>query len=274
MRLLAVAWKPLLFFTCCVVRMRKEGVDEVSAEIVKNFGKPQLIILNHMSFFDILAAVMVFPCAVGARVRVMASEHVFRTPIVGTLAGGAGHLSVPFKDQSTQKVEGQIGSVANFAVDKEAVANIQEQFEAWVKAGNVGGWFPEGRMNPNPDVLQQFRAGGFQLALHLDCAIYCTVYAGFDVFWNRKAGIGGEPSNVSVKAFTLCKSSFELIQQLTQGKGDLTDHDKSILLANHAQARMQEEYDRVLSDGWVSRPKKASQLHVELKGVKDVETGS
>lgn len=260
-KITAIGWKLTLMITCCVVSIKKTGADEVMKDLVAKDGKPRLIIFNHLSFFDTILITTMYPLSVVSQTKMMASEHLFRMPLIGTIVKGPGHFKVPFKNQETKKADegtepqapGKKGSVADFSVDKEAVAKVMEQFEEHVRSGKVGAWFPEGRLNPHPKTMQTFRAGGFALATHMDVAIYCGVFAGFEVFWHRKSALGGTPSNCAVHNFKLCDSSFDLVKELSDGKEDLTEKAKCILIANHAQKRMQEERDRLVAEGWVSQ---------------------
>jgi hypothetical protein len=113
-------------------------------------------------------------------------------------------------------------------------------------------------MNPHPDTIQQFRAGGFGVAVHQDCEIWCIAMAGLEVFWNRKAPIGGEPANCAMKAFKLCDSSWELMKQLSGGV-EKNDKEKRVLIADYAQAEMQKARTELTSDGWVSTLPKDSK---------------
>jgi 1-acyl-sn-glycerol-3-phosphate acyltransferase len=259
-RMIGCAWKCTLALTCCIVPVRLTGMDEVCKQLNERDGKPRLILFNHLSFFDTMLLTTLFPFRLTGSCRMMASEHLFKMPVVGTLVAGPGHLKIPFKNHETKTAEPEAGnaaalskgSKADFSVDKEAVAKVMQNFEAFVGAGNIGAWFPEGRLNPHPKELQQFRAGGFALATRLDCSIHCCVFAGIEVFWNRKAPVGGKPANVGVNGFELCSSSFDLIKELSEGK-EVDEKAMCILIANHAQKRMQEERDRMVADNWVSQ---------------------
>lgn len=237
--------------SCCVLG-RRIKVDEMNASLSASPGKPRLVILNHLSFMDTILISSLISLRNISEVKMLAAEHLFNMPFIGLLVKSAGHLKVPFKTQATKKTGDEEGSVADFSVDKDQIQKVMDQFDNWVRDGHIGSWFPEGRMNPNPPVLQQFRAGGFALAVHTDCEIWCAVSAGLEVFWPRKSAVGGSPANVSLEAFCLCKSSHALIEELSAGKTDVDDKQRGILIANHAQHLMQERRDKIVAEGWVS----------------------
>lgn len=262
-RITAASWTLMMWVCCCIVPIKKTGVDEVKKDMLAGNGKPRLMIFNHLSFFDTILICTIFPLSVIAQTKMMSSEHLFRMPLIGTIVKGPGHFKVPFKSQETKKEEAPAegaaplnarGSVADFAVDKDEIAKVMAAFEAHVASGKIGAWFPEGRMNPHPKEVQQFRAGGFAIATHIDTAIYCGVFAGFEVFWNRKSALGGVPSNCAVHTFKLCDSSYALAKELAGGDDSkLSEKEKCVLIANHAQKRIQEERDRIVNDGWVTQ---------------------
>merc|ERR1740117_2156057 len=102
----------------------------------------------------------------------------------------------------------------DFSVDKDSVNKIQMQFKDHVRSGNLGTWYPEGRLNPGTGTeLQQFKAGGFALAAEIDCEIWCMNLLGANVAWPNKAPMGGVPSSVGVSTHLLCESSFEFVKQ-------------------------------------------------------------
>lgn len=254
------AWWLMMKFMCCILSLKKEGVDEANKALLENDGKPRLIMMNHNSFMDALCVATLMSSRVGGNMKAFASGHLFDMPFLGGISIGAGHFKIPFASQKTEKVEPTSdnmkaqGSVADFSVDKDAVAESQKGFNDWVRSGHVGAWFPEGRLNPNPNVMQTFRAGGCKVAAEIDCQIYGICFAGFEVFWNRKAPVGGAPANCSIKAFKLCDSSFSLLKELAKGQYDSIDEkEKSLLIANYAQAEFQKKRDEQNADPWPSK---------------------
>merc|ERR1711870_208430 len=147
--------------------------------------------------------------------------------------GTMGHLPVPFK---------ATGSEGGFELDKEKMAERQKQLEEHVQSGGTAGWFPEGKMAPEPEgpdiKVGQFRAGGFTLACHVDCEIWCCSYYGITQCWPTKAAVGGRPSRIGIKLFRLCESSADFAKSAgkVDESGKIDDKHGSIYIANEAQA--------------------------------------
>lgn len=247
------AWWWAVKFQCCFLRLRLDGLDEMNRSLAASSGKPRLIILNHLSFMDALMTAALLSTRNARELKSLASAHLFAMPILGGIGQAAGHYAIPFKSHETKKAAGEGGgSVADFSVDKDAVAVVMDQFTDWVRQGNIGCWFPEGRLNPVPSKLQTFRAGGFKIALEVDCEVWATVAAGFEVYWHRKAPIGGAPASCKMKAFKVCDSTHSLVADLANGQ-DVDDKEKCLLIANYAQAEMQKVRDEFNVDPWVSK---------------------
>jgi len=250
------AWWIVFRCCCCILGMKAEGVREMNKAMRVGAGKPRAIIGNHVSFMDSMLIHTYISSRSSMFTKSLFSAHLVDMPIVGSLCVGCGHIPVAFNSQDTVSSSSRSGgSVANFSVDKEAAAKTMEEFDKWLKDGNIACWFPEGRMSPHPLKLQMFRAGGFKSCVDTDCEMWCVVSAGAEVFWNRKDLIGGTPANVGVKAFRLCSSTHALIKELVGEGNEVDDKLKCVLLANHAQALMQEKRDELTADVWVTKPK-------------------
>lgn len=252
--MLSWAWWLTIKLCCCFFSLRFEGNREMNDSLASFWGKPRLIMTNHSSFMDAIATNAALSGKNAVNVKTLASSHIFNIPFLGGLAEGAGHFPVNFKSHKTEEatVEGG-GSVADFSVDKDAIAKVMKEYEDWVMNGHIGTWAPEGRLNPTPETVSQFRAGGFQVAVHIDCQIWCICYAGFEVFWHRKAAVGGAPANCRGTCFKLCDSSHTLIKELSNNDLRMDEKQKCILLANHAQALFQTKRDELSADPWVSK---------------------
>jgi len=257
-------WWLAIKFCCCILRIHVEGLDEMNKSMMEKDGQPRLLMMNHTSFMDALWVASAFKSSIAGNMKAFAAGHLFKMPFLGGISYAAGHFPIPFKDsgakpppkpkQDAPPADGAMqpqGSAADFSVDKDAVAKVQEEFNDWVKTGHIGAWFPEGRLNPHPNTMQQFRAGGCKVAAQVDCQIWCVCLAGFEVFWHRKAPVGGAPANCKIKCFKLADSSFDLLKQLSSGES-VDEKQKSLLLANHAQAKFQETRDTLNADPWVS----------------------
>mmetsp|Transcript_73862 Transcript_73862/g.204658 ORF Transcript_73862/g.204658 Transcript_73862/m.204658 type:complete len:168 (+) Transcript_73862:421-924(+) len=159
-------------------------------------------------------------------------------PILGTLLRSMGHPLVPFKSESQD---------GGSEVDKEIMAQRQQELEDHVRNGGTAAWFPEGRLNPSDplDVLQ-FRAGGFTLAAKLDVEVWCIAFVGNQDCWARKAALGGLPARISVCIFNLCESSHGFIA--SSGPGLEHEREASIFLANQAHDAIQRAVKRSASE--------------------------
>lgn len=250
-----LSWRLVLTLTCCTIRFKSEGLEEFRQGITSSSGRPRICIQNHISFIDAVVGVTVFPASAAGDVKMMASNHLFNMPVIGTLAEAMGHLKVPFQthdtktdapppiDDRSDPLIPKKGSIANFHVDVDEMQKTLVEFEEWVTSGKIGAYFPEGRMNPNPAKLQMFRAGGFTLPTKVDCEIWCLVTLGNDSCWSRKGAVGGKPCKIALKAFRLCESSFALVNEAG-------GENPNVFLANAAQKRMQAELDKLVAEGW------------------------
>lgn len=243
-RSVLLAWRAALVLSCCWIRIRTRGLRTMRRGLSSASGRPRVVIINHASQFDAILSLSLMPLGAVAQVKTLASEHVFRMPVVGFLMKAMRQLRVPFKTQSSD----------DFTVDKGEMSKVQQELEDWVRAGNIALWFPEGRLNRSDvTVLEQFRAGGMQLPVHVDCEIWCMVCLGNAACWPLKAALGGRPCRIDVRCFQLCKSSHQLLQESTGCPLEsLDDRAKSISLANTAKDSMQAQLDEIIAEGWAS----------------------
>jgi len=221
-----LAWRIVLGL-CCWIRVNKDGFSEFKS--MGSTGRPIILVSNHASFMDTILLVALFPLSQLGKVKMFVSSHLLKMPLLGTICYAMGHLAVPFKAK---------GSEGGFELDKDLMAKRQEQLEQHVSRGNIAGWFPEGTMAPTGDPNNstgQFRAGGFTLAVHVDCEIWCCAYHGITKCWPTKAAVGGNPASIGVKFFKLCDSS----KAFAAENGKDTEKDASIFIANSAQAKIQ-----------------------------------
>lgn len=245
---LCMMWKLQFLLCSCWIRFDYDGLKEFQLAMKTNTGKPCILIQNHTSFLDACIAIISVPICSAWRVRALASEHLFKMPVLGTIIVAAGHMCVPFKTQATRAADpGDDGvkketSTANFSLDKEKMEKVMQDFEEHVKNGGIGAWYPEGRMNPDPSTLQIFRAGGFGITTTVDCEVWCMVCCGNHVCWPRKDSVGGNPCTIGVKIFKLCDSTFQYFKLANIDDTEDSKHQK-LYIANSAQNRMQEEYD-------------------------------
>lgn len=230
---------------CCWVQVRHDGVRECRKGINASAGKPRIILINHVSFLDSLLVIGSLPFREIASTKTLAAAHLAKMPVIGAISMACGHLFVPFKSKALSD---------DMGVDKDKVAEVQQAMEVHVAAGNVGAWYPEGKLNlGDQSQLQTFRAGGFALPAKVDCEIWCIAHVGNGVCWPAKATLGGKPCRIKVKYFRLCESSKALADTMpAPPAGEDPLRARSIFLAQRAQAAMQSEIDAIVSEGWAS----------------------
>jgi len=164
------------------------------------------------------------------------SSHLFKMPILSSIVTCMRHLAVPFKASADSD---------SFELDRELMAKRQEELEDHVRAGNIAGWFPEGRMNPGDEAeVGMFRAGGFAMAARVDVEIWCVAFRGNATCWPRKSAVGGMPASVGVEIFKLCDSSFDYLAAAPGGRL-AGEREKTIFLANSARERIQAGVDQL-----------------------------
>merc|ERR1719148_149316 len=118
----------MLKLMCCFLRLKVEGADEMNRGLAEAEGKPRCLMMNHTSFMDALFTITLLRSSFARQMKSLASAHLFAMPILGALGIASGHFAVPFKSQATKAEPGveKTGSVADFSVDKEAVAKVVE----------------------------------------------------------------------------------------------------------------------------------------------------
>eukprot|EP00416_Gambierdiscus_australes_P024019 CAMPEP_0171074246 /NCGR_PEP_ID=MMETSP0766_2-20121228/12014_1 /TAXON_ID=439317 /ORGANISM="Gambierdiscus australes, Strain CAWD 149" /LENGTH=286 /DNA_ID=CAMNT_0011531015 /DNA_START=53 /DNA_END=913 /DNA_ORIENTATION=+ len=228
-------WRTVMFCSCWV-QTNVEGLSEFRSTLGAS-GRPAVIVANHGSFMDTILIVCFMPLAGIAKIKMLISSHLHKMPIIGTIAQGMGHMTVPFKAS---------GADGSFELDKEKMAERQREMELHVASGGLAGWFPEGTMNRgDPREIGIFRAGGFVLAVHVDVEVWCVAFHGNTACWPRTAAVGGRPSKIDVKICKLCDSSWAYVRE---GKVDLGDERAaSMHLANGAHAEVQKAITEIAS---------------------------
>lgn len=200
-------------------------------------GRPVIIVSNHNSFLDTILLVGFVSLKKVAKVKMFVSAHLLKIPALGTIVLGMGHLVVPFKAS---------GSADSMELDKDLMALHQQELEDHVRAGGIGAWFPEGRMNPGEgrEVLG-FRAGGFVLAARVDAEVWCVASVGNNDCWPRTGAAGGYPARIGVRFVKLCDSTRSLLVDC--GYGSCDEREQSIFLANSAHSKVQESVSDLFS---------------------------
>jgi len=231
-----LSWR-FTFALCPWISIKLDGVQEMRQAIAQSAGRPRVILANHQCFLDTVLSVAILPLSQVGHVKMMVSSHLFKMPILGFLVRTMDHLCIPFTSRGAD----------DFSVDTEAAEKTMQQLEDWVKAGHIGGWFPEGRMNPgDPAHLSTFRAGGFGLASRNDVEIWLGVFVGNADCWPREAPVGGRPSRIHIRTMRVCASTADLLRNAGLGENVADERQRCIFLANHVQEMCQRETDSML----------------------------
>jgi len=230
------------------IRVQVRGLE--SQRKVGASGRPVLIIANHTSFLDTLLFIGYSNLRVVARVRTLANAHLWKLPLIGTLAKSIGHIPVHFKAANADN---------DFQTDKAQRQQMLDRLDDHV--GN-GGWicmYPEGQIHrgegsAGSSQLQSFRIGGLGMALQYDMEMWAWTAKGNNDCWPRN-GVGGLPASISASFVPIApRGSRELLRELvpTHPAGAFgADDVKPVLpvLVAHAQQCMQAELDQLHAQG-------------------------
>jgi 1-acyl-sn-glycerol-3-phosphate acyltransferase len=216
------------------IQAKMAEVDTLAATGKASY-RPLMILGNHTSFFDTVLSVTAFPSSVLYRCRTYMSSHLFGIPILATICRTVGHFPVYFQSSTEGK----------FTVDKEKAEIVDQKVNQHL---NSGGWlcfYPEGQMNKTPDTILPFRFGGIKKALDYDARLVSFVAYGNPAVWPLKAQIGGLPGRVRYSLRLLAPDGAKkLVEELRQNvKAEDKDKEDHVLLAEYAQALMQNQYD-------------------------------
>mmetsp|Transcript_80607 Transcript_80607/g.152213 ORF Transcript_80607/g.152213 Transcript_80607/m.152213 type:complete len:409 (-) Transcript_80607:60-1286(-) len=230
-----LCWR-LVTTICFWVRIDVDGLEAYRAECGAS-GRPVVIIGNHCSFMDIILAVALTPLSQVVKVKMLISAHVFKMPVVGTIAGAMGHLSIPFKAASEDSKD--------MSVDKEAVEQRMKVLTEHLASGGNAAWFPEGTINRgDTQQVQTFRAGGFAPVIQLDAEVWCLAQVGNSVFWPARAPVGGRPCRIGYKIMRICESTHAFCAH------EADERAKALHLANSAHEKAQEALDKLVAKGF------------------------
>lgn len=132
----------------CRVRVEVEGLENIPLR------SPVIFMSNHQSLFDIAAIVDTMPVSF----RFVAKKELVRIPLFGWALAGSGHVIVDRQDR------------------EKAVQSLHRAAER-VRSGTNVIIFPEGTRSPT-GVLQQFKSGGFHLAIESQVPIIPVTVSG------------------------------------------------------------------------------------------------
>lgn len=233
-----ILWRAVLA-VCFWIEIDWEGLETIRTEMGKT-GKPIGLIGNHTSFFDVFISVAMCPLSEVGKAKQIISTMVMKLPIMGYICQTMLHLPIPFKNDA--------GDSKTFEVDKDKLAKIMEEYEAHLKSGGFCAWYPEGQVNrAECSKLQQFRAGGYGIAVRNDIELWCATFCGNAVTWPYYEQMGGHPAKIGVKVWRLCESTKEWLAKNAPGK---TGRDAEIFFADHTQTLIQAELDKLLERGY------------------------
>lgn len=228
---------PLYFLPWIRIKNCSEArldMGEFSKEAQKQ-GRPTFFIANHTSFFDIMSAVSLIPPK--TRPRMYIGSFLLSYPLLGTALRCMDLFPVHFVGKGEE----------NFGVDQEKMKKVNERVEIFLKGCGTMCFFPEGKVNSNPEQILPLRFGGVKMLLDHDGCIVLGVFHGNHVIWPKKAPVGGYPGTVnrSTKvlapngAKALLEEYKELKEQEDEGKSDVE------VLERHIRRAMQSEFDRL-----------------------------
>ena len=133
------------------VDVRVHGFDQVE------WGRPQVVVCNHISAFEILALAVTIPVPF----HFVAKKELERVPLFGPAWKRAGHISI---DRGNRE---------------KAIASLHRAAEIIREDGGVVVIFPEGTRSRTGE-LQPFKKGAFMLAIEAGIPIVPTVVIGSD----------------------------------------------------------------------------------------------
>jgi len=136
----AVPWARVILWISGV-KVRLWGQENV------NQGMPYVFMSNHQSYFDILALLASMP----AGFKFIVKQELMRIPFFGFAMKGAGYIGIERKDH------------------RKAIKSMDRAAEK-IKSGVSVLIFPEGTRGTDGR-LQEFKRGGFMLALKSGCDI-------------------------------------------------------------------------------------------------------
>ncbi|MBW1978077.1 MAG: 1-acyl-sn-glycerol-3-phosphate acyltransferase [Deltaproteobacteria bacterium] len=143
----AVPWAKTILWVCGV-KVKTQGLENVNPE------RPCIFMTNHQSYFDILGLLACLP----VDFKFMLKQELMRLPFLGFGMKKAGYIAIDREDP------------------RKAVKSMNEAVR---RIGNGASVliFPEGTRSLDGR-LQEFKAGGFHLALKAGCDIVPVVIVG------------------------------------------------------------------------------------------------
>ncbi|KAL3919151.1 MAG: hypothetical protein SGPRY_005735 [Prymnesium sp.] len=230
------------------VRTHFSGLEAAAQARLGSSGRPVLIAANHTSFLDALLFASHINYATMARLAALASSHLFKIPLLGTVIRSVGHIPVFFKDHKLEQ---------DFSTDQSKKALMLASIERHVKHGGYLCMYPEGQIHrghgsPNTRTLQPFRVGGLKIALEYDMELWAWVSKGNNDCWPRTA-VGGLPSTLKTRLVPIAPAGCcQLLRGLEPSLANERDAAKLMahltLLVSHVQTTMQTVLDELYDE--------------------------
>lgn len=132
-------------------RLKAYGRDRI------DWSRPQVVVCNHVSAFDILALALTIPVPF----HFVAKKELERVPLFGPAWKAAGHISIDRENRA------------------RAIESLKRAGDMVRRDGGVVIIFPEGTRSKTGE-LQPFKKGAFNLAIQADLPIVPSVVIGSD----------------------------------------------------------------------------------------------
>lgn len=143
----AVPWSKMIL-RVCGVRVKVEGLENVDSRV------PRIYMTNHQSYFDIFVLLAGLP----VDFKFILKQELMKIPFLGPAMKGARYIAIDRADA------------------RRAAKGMNEAAERMKKGASVL-IFPEGTRSGDGQ-LQDFKKGGFHLALKSGCDVVPVVIAG------------------------------------------------------------------------------------------------
>lgn len=224
-------------------------------------GRPKVILANHQSFLDTLFMTSHLPFRRATQVKMYVASTLCKTPLLGTIVLGAGHVEVPF--QATKTTD------TNMSVDKALLQDRMEVFKNHIRNGGTGSWFPEGRLNrEDPNTVGMFRAGGFAIAEETDVEVWGLALVGVTRCWPSRSSVGGRPSHIHSRLFLICESTHDYLREHGVSREQVGDSGEQArtFLADSTRVLIQECCDQMRGKCSVEKVAKSAEGSQKLEG--------
>lgn len=224
---------------CFWLQIDRNGMGEFHSEAGKS-GRSVFVCVNHTSFLDTPLGCVLSPWHLISDLKVLMTRSMLRLPVIGRLALSVGHLPLPFLGRSNR----------DFRMDESLLAQALERIDSHIEADGHLIIFPEGYINDDWHTLQQFRGGGFEIAIRHDMEIWGLVIAGSADSWPATSVLGGRPAKINCRAIRIADSAKSLAANIPHDSTDSKEgqilQSQGRWLAAEARSQMQCVLDEIL----------------------------